>query len=579
LQVLRTVLLMVTSAWLGHALPDDRLVVSGELGTRGGRLVSAQRTDPKTLNWLYATDSGSREVLARLMADLIHINRQTWKPEAALAKAWKGSADGLHWVLELRQGLKFSDGVPFDADDVVFTFQVVLDEKSHSPQRALLMLDDKPIAVRKLDRYRVAFDLPQPYSVADRLFDGIFILPRHKLEAAYKQGNLERTWPLTVAPGEIAGLGPFRLKQYKAGEEITLERNPYYWKVDRAGKQLPYLDEITFTFAGSEDNQVLRFQAGESDMVSRLGARNFAALESSRKRAEYELVNVGASMEYAFLFFNLAEPSPGVPAALAAHLAVLRRAKFRQAVSEAIDRDAMVRMVYLGRALPLAGPVPPGNRYWINERLRAPARNLEHARQLLASDGFKWNREGALIDPAGLPVEFSILTSNNNPERLQMARLIQDDLKQIGIQVTVVPLEFKSLLELVQRTRRYEACMLALASADADPNPDMAVWLSSGSNHLWNPEQTSPATPWEAEIDSLMRRQLVTRDYAERKRMFDRVQEIAVENQPLVALVSPNLLVGARKNLGNFHPALLEPYTLWNVDQLYWRRPASGAHR
>src|SRR4029077_18002783 len=131
-----------------------------------------------------------------------------------LAKSWKGSPDGLHWVLELREGLKFSDGEPFDADDVVFTFQVVLDEKTHSPQRDLLMLDDKPITVRKLGRYRVEFDLPQAYSVPDRLFDGLFILPRHKLEAAYKQGKLDQAWPLTAAVAEIAGLGPFRFKEY-----------------------------------------------------------------------------------------------------------------------------------------------------------------------------------------------------------------------------------------------------------------------------------------------------------------------------------------------------------------------------
>jgi peptide/nickel transport system substrate-binding protein len=182
-----------------------------------------------------------------------------------------------------------------------------------------------------------------------------------------------------------------------------------------------------------------------------------------------------------------------------------------------------------------------------------------------------------LLDPTGLPVEFSILAANNSAERQQMARLIQDDLKQIGIQVSVIPLEFRSLLDLVQRTRAYEACILSLASADADPNPDLPMWLSSGANHFWNPGQKTPSTPWEAEIDSLMRRQLVTREYAERKRLFDRVQEIAAEYQPLVALVSPNLLVGARKNLGNFRPAPLEPSTLWNIEQLYWRRPAPGA--
>ena len=559
-----------------HAVGDDRLLVSGPPGRSGGRLVSAQRTEPKTLNWAVAADSGSREVLQCLMADLIHINRQSLAVEPALAKSWKVSRDGLHWELELRQGIKFSDGHPFDADDVVFTFQAILDEQVHSPQRALLMLEDKPIGVRKLDPYRVAFDLPQPYSVPDRLFDGVFILPRHKLEAAWKQGKLAGAWPLSAAPSDLAGLGPFRVKQYVAGQRIILERNPYYWKVDQAGTQLPYLTELEFLFAGNEDNQVLRFQAGESDIINRVGARNFAVLEKDRKRRGDDLVNAGGSLEYNFLFFNLAGLPPGTAPPIAAHQAFLRRKSFRQAVSAAIDRDAIVRLVYLGRAVPLAGPVPPGNKAWVNTALPAPVRSLERARQVLAADGFRWNREGALADPEGRPVEFSILTSNNNPERLQMATLIQDDLKQIGMRVNVVQLEFRSLLERVQRTHEYEACVLSLASPDADPNPDMAVWLSSGANHLWNPEQKTPATPWEAEIDGLMRRQMVTRSYAERKAMFDRVQAIVVEYHPLVPLVSPNLLCGAKKDLANFLPALIEPYTLWNVERLYWREGAGG---
>jgi peptide/nickel transport system substrate-binding protein len=573
---LRQALGTLCLVWTLHAAVDDRLLVPGPPGRPGGRLVSAQRTEPKTLNWTVAADSGSREVLRCLMADLIHINRQSMATEPALAKSWKVSPDGLHWELQLRQGLKFSDGHPFDADDVVFTFQAILDQQVHSPQRTLLMMDGKPIGVRKLDPYRVAFDLPGPYSVPDRLFDGVFVLPRHQLEAAWKQGRLADAWPLTVAASQIAGLGPFRLKEYVAGQRITLERNPYYWKVDQAGTQLPYLSELVFVFAGSEDNQVLRFQAGESDIVNRVGARNFAILEKDRERRGYQLADAGSSLEYSFLLFNLAgPPSPASPR-MAGRPAFLRRQSFRQAVSAAIDRDAIVRLVYLGRAVPLAGPVPPGNKAWIDTAIPAPTRSVQRARQLLAADGFQWSREGALTDAEGRPVEFSILTSNNNPERLQMATLIQDDLKQIGMRVNVVQLEFRSLLERVQRTHEYDACVLSLASSDADPNPDMVVWLSSGGNHLWNPEQKTPATPWEAEIDRLMRRQLVTRQFAERKRLFDRVQAIVVANQPLVPLVSPHLLAGAKKDLANFHPVVIEPYTLWNVEQLYWRA-AAGA--
>ena len=417
----------------------------------------------------------------------------------------------------------------------------------------------------------MAFELPKPYAVAERLFDGFAILPRHLLENAYRQGKLEEIWGLRTPPAEIAGLGPFRLKEYVPGQRLVLERNPYYWKVDKAGVRLPYLAELQFVFAGTEDMQTLRFQAGESDLISRVSARNYAVLQRDQQRRGYILQNLGPGLEYSFLFFNLNDLArKGLPQ-IAARQAFFRRLAFRQAVSLAIDRDAIVRLAYQGFAAPLAGPVPPGNKAWINSRLQVPVRSLGRARDILSGDGFKWARDGSLLDPGGQRVEFSIVTSAGNPDRVQMATLIQDDLKQLGITAHVVPLEFRSLLERVQQTKDYEACLLSLASADADPNPDLPVWLSSGGLHLWNPEQKTPATPWETEIDGLMRRQKEILRYAERKRLFDRVQELAAENLPIIPLVSPYILTGAKKNVGNFRPAVMDHYVLWNVEELYWR--------
>jgi peptide/nickel transport system substrate-binding protein len=532
--------------------------------------------EPRTLNWVVASDSGSRDVLAFLMADLIHINRQTQKTEPALAKSWKSSTNGLHWVLELRRGLQFSDGHPFDADDVLFTFQVIYDERTHSPQRDLLMLGGKPIQVHQLDAYRVAFDLPEPHAVADRLFDGVYILPRHKLEAAWKAGRFADSWNLATPPVEIAGLGPYRLKSYTAGQEFVLERNPHYWKTDSAGTNLPYLDEVRFLSVGTEDNQVLRFRNGETDVISRVGARNLEALERDQLRHGYTMQDAGASLETTFLVFNLADVN-GSPE-IASRQGFLRRKSFRQAISAAIDRDAMVKLVYRGRANALAGPVSPGNRAWVNTSLPAPVRSIERARTLLSADGFQW-KNGVLVDPSGTPVEFSILVSNSNPERQQMAAMIQDDLKPLGVQVNIVPSELRSIGERVQKTHQFETALFTLGAADADPNPYLPIYLSSGGSHFWNPGQRTPATSWEAEIDSLMRRQQVALKYEERKKLFDRVQQIMVEFQPIVSLVSANILVGAKKDLANFKPALLEPYPLWNLDQLYWRSPASGAGR
>ena len=552
-----------------HGASEDVLVVPGLTGHPGGRLVFAQRTEPKTLNPAIAGDNASREVLHRMMADLIHINRESQQTEPALAKSWTVSADGLRYVLELRQGLRFSDGHAFDAGDVVFTFQVMMDDKVNSPQRDLLILEGKPIVVRQIDAYHVAFDLPQPYAAAERLFDGFSILPRHRLEQAWRAGKLAEAWSLRTPPAEIAGLGPFRFKEYVAGQRIVLERNPYYWKADKAGNRLPYLTEVDFPLAGTEDMQVMRFQSGESDVISRVSARNYSVLEKDRQRRGYSLQNLGPGLEYNFLFFNLNGQSQPF----------LHRRGFRQAVSLAIDREAIVRLVYLGFAAPLSGPVPLGNKAWIDAKLPRPVRSLSRARDLLAADGFTRPPDGALTDPQGRRVEFSIVTSSGNPERVEMATLIQDDLKQLGMDVHVVPLEFRSLLDRVLRTHDYEACLLSLAERDADPNADMNVWLSSGGTHLWNPQQKSPATAWEAEIDGLMRRQMVTRKYAERKPLFDRVQELLMENLPLIPLVSPNILVGAKKGLENFRPAVLEHYTLWNIEELCWRGPAAGARK
>jgi peptide/nickel transport system substrate-binding protein len=174
-----------------------------------------------------------------------------------------------------------------------------------------------------------------------------------------------------------------------------------------------------------------------------------------------------------------------------------------------------------------------------------------------------------LVDSDGRAVEFSILTSSSNADRAKMATLVQDDLKQLGMRVQVVPLEFRSLLDRVTQTKEYDACVLGLVSGDADPTPDMNVWLSSGGTHLWNPSQAHAATAWEAEIDRLMEQQLTVSGYEQRKKSFDRVQEILAEQQPMVFLASPDILVGARNSVGNFRPAVLEPYILWNVEQLY----------
>jgi peptide/nickel transport system substrate-binding protein len=539
------------------------------VGRYGGTLVVAQRSEPKTLNPATAADAPSREVIGLLTADLIHINRASQQTEPALAKSWTVSKDGRVYIVNLRHGLRFSDGQPFDADDVVFSFNVYLDEKLHSPQRDLLVVGGKPIEVRKIDQYTIRFTLAQPYAAAERIFDSLAMMPRHLLEKSYKEEKFAQALPLNASPAEIAGMGPFRLKEYVPGQKIVLERNPYFWKADRSRNRLPYLDELVFLFVGNEDAQVIRFEAGETDIISRLSAENYVLLSKQSANRDIDLFDLGPSLEYNFLVFNLNDLASKKLGKIAAKQEWFGDARFRQAVSSAIDRDGIVKLAYAGRGTALWGNVSPSNKFWVDPALPHPPRSLDHARDLLKSAGFSW-RGNQLIDHRGQPVEFSIVTSTSNTQRTRMATILQDDLSNLGMKVHIVPLEFRDLLDRMFQTYDYEASIMGLGGGDADPNAEMNVWLSSGGTHLWHLGEAKPATDWEKQIDQLMQAQMVALKYKDRKRLYTQVQEILASNLPCVFLATPNILVGAKKNLANFKPAILEPTTLWNVEQLYY---------
>ena len=543
---------------------------AGQAPVRGGQLVVAERSAPRTFNPILATDTPSRTILHRLHGNLIRINRKTFRTEPALASSWTSSPDGREYTLKLRPNLKFSDGHPFTADDVLFTFQVLLDEKIKAPQRELLIVAGKPIGVRKTDDLTIVITLAEPYAVTDRMFDGIAMLPRHVLGDAYAKGTLAQQWGLDTAPASIVGLGPFRLREHVPGERIVLERNPHYWRRDARGEALPYLDRLVFLVIPSVESEFLRFTAGATDVFSRPTAEQFGTLA---RTAGVTASDLGPGFEYNFLVFNQNETAP---AALAPRQAWFRQEAFRHAISAAIDRQAIVKLVYRGRGEPLWGPVTSGLPAWRNDAIPRPARSVERARTLLKGAGFAWREDGTLIDPAGTPVEFNIVVSTSTAERGQMATLIQNDLTQVGIRVTITPLEFRAFVDRVVNKKDYDACVFGTASGDADPNSDVNVWLSSGGLHVWNLGAAKPATPWEAEIDRLMRDQMWARTVAERKRMFDRVQALLAEHEPVIFLATPNILVAAKATLGNFTPAILPHYALWNVDELYWRAASGG---
>ena len=180
-------------------------------------------------------------------------------------------------------------------------------------------------------------------------------------------------------------------------------------------------------------------------------------------------------------------------------------------------------------------------------------------------------------DRGGNAVEFSVITNSGNKYRAAMAAMMQQDLAKIGIRLNIVTLDFPSLMERLSRTFNYEACLLGLVNTELDPNVQMNVWLSSAADHQWNPQQKTPATVWEAEIDRLIRAQASTSDVRKRKQYFDRVQEIVREQNPFIYLLNKDALSGIASTVRNAQPSVLRPQTYWNIDELYLQSHADVA--
>ena len=536
-------------------------------GVSGGRLVLALRAEPRTLNPVAALDAGSREVISLITAPLIDLDQNTFSTVAGLATNWTASPDLRRFTLHLRRGLRFSNGQPFTADDVVFTFHAHQDQNTHSPQRELLIVGGRAISVTKLDPFTVQFDLAEPYPVGERLFTGLGILPQGALEADFRRGVLNAAWGLATPPSGIAGLGPFAVKEYVPGERLVLARNPYYWKTDSRSSRLPYLDEIVVEFAANEDVQALRLLSGEADLVEGLSADTFAALKAEQARRGLQLYDQGPGLEYTCLLLNQNRSTPA-GASLKQRTAWFRTAAFRQALSAAIDRDAIARIAYHGVATPIWAHVTPGNKRWVNDATPHPPRSVARARELLRGVGFSWNSANLLVDPQGNPVTFSILASASNTQSRRIATLLQADLQEIGITVSIASLEFRALVDHVFNTRDYDAAVMTLGSGDTDPNSEMNVWTVNGDLHLWNLGGRD-SEPWETEIDGLMRKQMVCLSFQGRKRLYDRVQYLVATELPVICMVSPHVLVAASRRVRNLRPSILRPYALWNADELY----------
>ena len=508
----------------------------------GGELRFCLRMEPKTFDPLKVEDEASASIRYLTGGVLVRVNRQTQELEPELAQSWRISKDGRQITFHLRSGISFSDGTPFTAEDVAYTMQQLMDPALHSATGDAFRSGTGNVETKIISPTQVSITFPAPVAGLDRLFDQVAILSEHSPKK------------------DTAVLGPFMLADYKPGATVLLKRNPNYWKTDEQGRKLPYLDSIRLDIQPNRDVEMLRFKRGELDLINSLDSEYFDKLATTSPQLVHD---AGPSLDSEQLWFNEVAKAP-IPAYKKNWF---RSANFRRAISEAINREDLSRIVYHGHAQPAVGPFSPANKFWFNAKLKPQTYSPDAALKALQADGFRMEN-GALKDKDGNEVVFSIITNAGSKTRERMAVLIQDDLQKIGIHVNVVTLDFPSLIERMTQSFDYEAIILGLTNVDLDPNGEMNVWLSSSENHQWNPQQKVPETSWEAEIDRLMRAQAASTDPKRRKEAFDRVQEIVVEQEPFIFLINKNALSAVSTTVHGAAPVILSPQTFWNADRL-----------
>jgi peptide/nickel transport system substrate-binding protein len=524
-------------------------------------------TDPRTFNRLVARDSTSDLVATLSQAKLVRLNRITQDVEPWLAESWQRSPDGLTYTLKLRPGITFSDGHAFTSDDVLFSFSAAYDEKVASRLADALSVGNQKLKVAAPDPLTVTVTFPHAFAPGVRVLDTLPILPRHKLGAALSAGTFAQAWGIGTPAAELAGLGPFMLAEYLPGQRMVFVRNPRYWRRDASGAALPYLDRVRVEIIPDQDSELLRLEAGELDMTAtEVRPEDYAPLKRVADAGRVQLLDLGVGFDADSLWFNL---KPGGLGPRDTRAPWLQSDVFRHAISMAVDRELFANTVFLGAGVPVLGPLTPANKKWYAANLPPVPHDPARARERLASLALvDRNGDGVLEDARGQPARFALLTQKGNTSLERGAAVIRDEIKKIGVTADIVALDGNAMVARFL-SGNYEAVFFRVTATDSDPAANPDFWFSSGTAHVWNLEQKTPATDWERRIDELMRRQMASFDEGERKALFDEVQKIFAEHLPVIQFVAPRVYVAASRRVTNLMPtAFSRPQLLWAPDTI-----------
>jgi peptide/nickel transport system substrate-binding protein len=561
---------------------------------QGSQLVVSALTDPNTFN--FANKNTFPSVFLFTSEGLTSENGVTGEVEPALAESWQVSPDSKRVVFKLRPNLKWSDGQPLTADDVVFTYRDVVANPAipTDAKESLQIGVNKAFPeVRKLDDRTVEFILPEPFAPFLRATagpDGVLIMPKHILAGTLTEkgsdGNLKflSTWGTDTDPRQVVVSGPYVMESYVPSQRLIFRRNPYYWRKDAKGEPLPYVDRIIWQFVENADTQLLRFRSGDLDVMGDarpLRPEYVSLLKREEKRGNFQVLDGGPWSGTLYMTFNLnqAKNPDGKPIVDPIKSRWFNSLEFRQAVAYAIDRQRINNNLFRGLGIIQNSPISVQSPYFLQQGLKVYDYNPAQAKELLKQAGFQYNQQGQLLDADGNRVRFTLLTNSSNLVRVAIGSQIKQDLDKIGIQVDFNPINFNVLVEKTSTTRDWDAHIIGFTGG-VDPHGAANLWMSSGASHSFNlgPQPGQPPIvgwqPSETEkaIDRLFIAGARELNETKRKAIYAEFQQLVQDQLPVIHLVNDRALMVARNTIDGLKYTGLPSWGLWNIQELRMKK-------
>lgn len=567
-----------------------------ESGRYGGRLLIAScDANPKTFNPWVAEDAFSLELSNLLFRPLLDLDAESGKAIPDLALEMKVSDDKLSYLIAMRKGLKWSDGEDLDANDVLFTWNKIIAQDLGCPSlKESFLIDGKLPGCELLDKYHLRFRCPKPYAPFARLLCLLRIAPRHAIEPVLLSGEpraaFKQLWSAESDLSTIVSDGPFKLFAFEPGQKVEFMRWDNFYMLDKKGNRLPYLDRVVYTLAPDQGAVLLSFDKKEADLA-RFRPRDFAWLKSQELKERFKLFDLGPQQSVSALVFNMNRRNDsfsGKPLVSPEKTAWFNDRNFRQAIDSAIDKSALINSFYKGAAS-LSSDLCQANKTKKDKANQAsPGKDLKKALTLLAGSGFEKRKDGNLYDCNGRKVEFELSYLSKSKYYAAAAESIARDLKELGIELRCHGLEQHAAEEQMRGARLWDTQLISLSFDPVEANSYRELMASNGKLHLFDQRepdkngkmQVKDKRDWEEKIDSIYEQAALEFDEQKRKELYAAAEKIMSEETPIIYLVTPNCLLAARNNLGNFRPTALSQSILGlhNLEEIYLlpEKTASG---